>query len=99
MPQELVDLHIKLLRKARKSVSSERWERAIIKLCHGFCSQDAWEIERFGYKKARLSSKLRILKVCIKHNANEKLNSTILIMFCRNFLKCSLIIMPSLRMK
>ncbi|KAK4883507.1 hypothetical protein RN001_006826 [Aquatica leii] len=62
VPQELIDLHVKLLRKARKSVSSERWERAIIKFCHGFCSQDAWEIERFGYKKARLSSKLRILK-------------------------------------
>ncbi|XP_031335091.1 remodeling and spacing factor 1 isoform X1 [Photinus pyralis] len=62
VPQQLVDLHVKLLRKARKSVSSERWERAVIKFCHSFCSQDAWEIERFGYKKARLSSKLRILK-------------------------------------
>lgn len=61
--QVLVDLHVKLLRKARKSVSNERWERAVIKFCHGFCSQDAWEIERFGYKKARISSKLRILKV------------------------------------
>lgn len=60
---ELIDLHIKLLRKARKSVSSERWERAVIKICHTFCSQDAWEIERFGYRKARLSVKIRILKV------------------------------------
>ncbi|XP_064214033.1 remodeling and spacing factor 1 isoform X2 [Tribolium castaneum] len=62
VPQELIDLHIKLLRKSRKSVSNERWERAIIKFCHTFCSQDAWEIERFGYKKARLSSKIRVLK-------------------------------------
>lgn len=61
---ELIDLHIKLLRKARKSVSSERWERAIIRICHTFCSQDAWEMERFGYRKARLSAKIRILKVC-----------------------------------
>jgi remodeling and spacing factor 1 len=63
VPQELIDLHIKLLRKSRKTVSNERWEKAIIKFCHGFCVQDAWEIERFGYKKARLSSKLRVLKV------------------------------------
>jgi remodeling and spacing factor 1 len=62
VPQELIDLHIKLLRKSRKTVSNERWEKAIIKFCHGFCVQDAWEIERFGYKKARLSSKLRVLK-------------------------------------
>ncbi|XP_044262904.1 remodeling and spacing factor 1-like [Tribolium madens] len=62
VPQDLIDLHIKLLRKSRKSVSNERWERAIIKFCHTFCSQDAWEIERFGYKKARLSSKIRVLK-------------------------------------
>ncbi|RZC32296.1 remodeling and spacing factor 1-like, partial [Asbolus verrucosus] len=62
IPQELIDLHIKLLRKSRKTVSNERWEKAIIKICHGFCIQDAWEIERFGYKKARLSSKLRVLK-------------------------------------
>lgn len=63
VPQELVELHVKLLRKARKSVSNERWEKAVIKLCYSFCKQDAWEIERFGYKKARISSKLRILKV------------------------------------
>ncbi|KAF5282832.1 hypothetical protein FQA39_LY17482 [Lamprigera yunnana] len=71
VPQELVDLHVKLLRKARKSVSSEKWERAIIKFCHGFCTQDAWEIERFGYKKARLSSKLRILKKDITFNITK----------------------------
>lgn len=63
VPQELIDLHIKLLRKSRKTVSNERWEKAVIKFCHTFCAQDAWEIERFGYKKARLSSKLRVLKV------------------------------------
>ncbi|XP_017786913.1 PREDICTED: titin homolog isoform X2 [Nicrophorus vespilloides] len=59
---DLIELHIKLLRKARKSVSSERWERAIVNICHTYNSQDAWEIERFGYKKARIGSKLRILK-------------------------------------
>ncbi|KAK7864582.1 hypothetical protein R5R35_003175 [Gryllus longicercus] len=66
VPQPLVDLHVKLLRKARKSVSGERWEKAIIKFCHSYSNQDGWEIERFGYKKARISVKLRILKMLLE---------------------------------
>lgn len=69
VPQPLVDLHVKLLRKARKSVSIERWERAVIKFCHMHAGaefqEDGWEIERLGYKNLRLDGKLRVLKVTL----------------------------------
>lgn len=60
---ELMNLHIKLLRKTKKNVTVERWERALVNMCHKYSSKDAWEIERFGYKKTRLQVKLRALKV------------------------------------
>ncbi|XP_050305375.1 remodeling and spacing factor 1 [Anthonomus grandis grandis] len=59
---DLIELHVKLLRKIKKSVTPERWEKSVIKFCHTFSNLDAWEVERFGYKKAKLSSKIRILK-------------------------------------
>lgn len=60
--EELRELHIKLLRKARKWFGKEKWEKALIKFCHQYSNVDAWEIERFGYKKAKLSVKLEALK-------------------------------------
>ncbi|XP_060524029.1 remodeling and spacing factor 1-like [Cylas formicarius] len=62
VPKYLAELHLKLLRKIKKTVHIDRWEKTLVKVCHLFSSQDAWEVERFGYKKAKLASKVRILK-------------------------------------
>ncbi|GIY73387.1 remodeling and spacing factor 1 [Caerostris extrusa] len=60
--EDLAELHIHLLRRGRKRVTKERWEKCLIKFCHEYSSVDAWELERFGYKKAKLSVKLEVLK-------------------------------------
>lgn len=55
---------MKLLRRALKSAHSDRWEKCMIKFCHQQGHhQEAWEIERFSYKKASTQVKLKVLKV------------------------------------
>ncbi|KAG5892695.1 hypothetical protein JTB14_011155 [Gonioctena quinquepunctata] len=58
----LVNIFMKLLRRAKKTVKPDKWEKSLVAVCHKFNTQDAWEIERFGYKKAKLTSKVRVLK-------------------------------------
>jgi remodeling and spacing factor 1 len=62
VPDRLVKLHIALLRRVFKTITPDKWERSVAKFGHTYCNQDGWEIERFGYKKAKLPTKLRILK-------------------------------------
>lgn len=60
---ELQDIHVKLLRKLKRSVNPEKWEKAIIKYCYFYGgTDDAFEIERYGYLHSSLAVKLRIIK-------------------------------------
>ncbi|KZR98049.1 Hepatitis B virus X associated protein [Daphnia magna] len=46
------------MRKLKKSVSFDRWEKAAAKYAHSYSDQDGWAIERFGYKKLNLDNLL-----------------------------------------
>ncbi|KAK8786180.1 hypothetical protein V5799_007455 [Amblyomma americanum] len=72
--QTLIDLHVHLLRKANRRVQRDRWEKALIKFCHQGSNVDGWELERFGYRKAKLSVKLAVLKrlMELQFDANGK---------------------------
>ncbi|XP_077098287.1 remodeling and spacing factor 1 [Siphateles boraxobius] len=62
VPKLLVDLHVKLLRKIGKSVSADRWEKNLIKICQDFNSTWAWELEKKGYREMTVECKTGILK-------------------------------------
>lgn len=66
--EPLKELHLKLLRRAFRSVRPDRWEKSLIKFCHQqLFHQEAWELERFGYKKASTHIKLKVLKVLLEY--------------------------------
>ncbi|XP_076842585.1 remodeling and spacing factor 1 isoform X2 [Brachyhypopomus gauderio] len=62
VPKLLVDLHVKLLRKIGKSVSADRWEKYLVKVCQEFNTTWAWELEKKGYGEMTLECKTGILK-------------------------------------
>ncbi|XP_028839776.1 remodeling and spacing factor 1 isoform X2 [Denticeps clupeoides] len=62
VPKLLVDLHVKLLRKVGKSVSADRWEKYLVKVCQEFNATWAWELEKKGYKEMTVECKTGILK-------------------------------------
>lgn len=52
-----------LMRKINKGVKFDKWERGLQRFAHSYSHQDGWELERFGFKKAKLEVKIRVLKV------------------------------------
>ncbi|KAF7648922.1 hypothetical protein LDENG_00150190 [Lucifuga dentata] len=62
VPKPLVELHVKLLRKLGKSVSAERWEKYLAKVCQELNSTWAWELEQKGYQEMSMECKSTILK-------------------------------------
>jgi remodeling and spacing factor 1 len=77
---ELQDLHVKLLRKLKRSVVPEKFERALVKYCFSYGgTDDAFEMERYGYKHSSTGVKLRILKNLLEaqFDANVKFKNSV----------------------
>ncbi|XP_077447655.1 remodeling and spacing factor 1 [Stigmatopora argus] len=73
VPKLLVDLHVKLLRKIGKSVSADRWEKYLVKICQDFNTAWAWELEEKGYRSMTAESKTAILKYLCECQFDENL--------------------------
>merc|ERR1711936_1241991 len=58
---DLITFMVRLLRKMKKSVSMEKWEKALVKFAFTCSSEDGWELDRFGFKRAKLALKIRML--------------------------------------
>ncbi|XP_039600165.1 remodeling and spacing factor 1 isoform X1 [Polypterus senegalus] len=69
----LVELHVKLMRKIGKSVSADRWEKYLLKMCQDFNSTWAWELEKKGYQEMNVESKAGILKFLCECQFDENL--------------------------
>nr|XP_020845161.1 remodeling and spacing factor 1 isoform X2 [Phascolarctos cinereus] len=50
------------MRKIGKSVTADRWEKYLIKMCQEFNSTWAWEMEKKGYLEMSVECKLGLLK-------------------------------------
>ncbi|XP_069825827.1 remodeling and spacing factor 1 [Dendropsophus ebraccatus] len=58
----LVELHLKLMRKIGKSVTFDRWEKYLIRICQDYNSTWAWEMEKKGYLEMGVECKVGLLK-------------------------------------
>ncbi|XP_039893353.1 remodeling and spacing factor 1 [Simochromis diagramma] len=73
VPKPLVELHVKLLRKLGRSVSADRWEKYLAKVCQELNSTWAWELEQKGYQEMSMECKSTILKYLCECQFDENL--------------------------
>ncbi|XP_016402965.1 remodeling and spacing factor 1-like [Sinocyclocheilus rhinocerous] len=79
VPRPLIELHIKLLRKIGKSVTPDRWEKYLVKVCQEFNSTWAWEMERKSYLEMTVACKTGILKYLCECQFDDNLKFKTLI--------------------
>lgn len=68
------------MRKLKRSVNPDKWERAIVKFCFSYGgTDDAFEVERYGYLHSNPGVKLRIIKNLLESqfDVNAKFKNTI----------------------
>ncbi|XP_054598224.1 remodeling and spacing factor 1 isoform X4 [Nothobranchius furzeri] len=73
VPKPLVELHVKLLRKLGRSVTTDRWEKYLAKVCQELNSTWAWELEQKGYQEMSMECKSSILKYLCECQFDENL--------------------------
>merc|ERR1711915_990248 len=69
---QLIQTVVQLLRRLNKSVQLDKWERALQKYAHTYSNQDGWELERFGFKQAKLEVKVRVVKNLMESQFDSK---------------------------
>ncbi|KTF82458.1 hypothetical protein cypCar_00024934 [Cyprinus carpio] len=79
VPRPLIELHVKLLRKIGKSVTPDRWEKYLVKVCQEFNSTWAWEMERKSYLEMTVECKTGILKYLCECQFDDNLKFKTLI--------------------
>lgn len=65
VPALISELHIFLLRRIKRNVPIDKWERELAKFCHSYNQWHAWEVEESGYAKLKLSTRLAIIRVSL----------------------------------
>ncbi|XP_078693875.1 remodeling and spacing factor 1-like isoform X1 [Branchiostoma floridae x Branchiostoma belcheri] len=70
---DLIMMQVKLMRKIGKSVSSDKWERYLVKMCRQFSQIAAWEMEQGGYQEVDPNIKLKLLKYLCERQFDDNL--------------------------